>query len=412
MPMALRRMPTRARAWRRRLTGLFAAAVLTFGLVGLAQAQSGQPIKVGGTLALTGPLASTGLVHKIVGEIYVEQLNKRGGLLGRPVEWVLLDDQSKPDVARTLYEKLVTVDKVDLLIGPYATGAILSAMAVAERHERLLVHHTFGIPKLAKYDAQFPSWHFGPTLDQTVPTLLLDALGAAGKAPKTVAIVTSKFPSVHFLALGAREVAQKRGLKEVLFLEFEFGSKDFGPIAARVREADPDFLWMGAIGLEGNQLLEAMKKLDYVPRNHFYTYPAPGPMALSPDSANALSTTVFEGMPPFTSAPAVAEFVKQYEERATKAGLPYTQADVQAGVSYAAWQMIEAAVVATKSLDNKGLATWLRANKVDTITGKLRFNEMGNYGDDLSKVKQVQNGKWVVVWPKEFAAPGASLIAR
>lgn len=412
MPMALRRMPTRARAWRRRLTGFFAAAVLTLGFAGLAEAQSGQPIKVGGTLALTGPLASTGLVHKIVGEIYVEQLNKRGGLLGRPVEWVLLDDQSKPDVARTLYEKLVTVDKVDLLIGPYATGAILSAMAVAERHEKLLVHHTFGIPKLAKYDAQFPSWHFGPTLDQTVPALLLDALAAAGKAPKTVAIVTSKFPSVHFLALGAREVAQKRGLKEVLFLEFEFGSKDFGPIAARVREADPDFLWMGAIGLEGNSLLEALKKIDYVPRNHFYTYPAPGPMALSPDAANALSTTVFEGMPPFTAKPGVADFVKQYEERATKASLPYTQADVQAGVSYAAWQMIEAAVTATKTLDNKALATWLKANKVDTITGTLRFNEMGNYGDDLSKVKQVQNGKWVVVWPKEFASPGASLIAR
>ena len=412
MSMALRPMPARTRAWRGRIAGLFAAAALVLGLAGLAQAQSGQPIKVGGTLALTGPLASTGLVHKIVGEIYVEQLNKRGGLLGRPVEWVLLDDQSKPDVARTLYEKLVTVDKVDLLIGPYATGAILSAMAVAERHEKLLIHHTFGIPKLAKYDAQFPSWHFGPNVDQTVPALLLDALAAAGKAPKTVAIVTSKFPSVHFLALGAREVAQKRGLKEVLFLEFEFGSKDFGPIAARVREADPDFLWMGAIGLEGNQLLEALKKLDYAPRNHFYTYPAPGPMALAPDAANALSTTVFEGMPPFTAKPGVADFVKQYEERATKAGLPYTQADVQAGVSYAAWQMIEAAVTATKTLDNKALAAWLKANKVDTITGTLRFNEMGNYGDDLSKVKQVQNGKWVVVWPKEFASPGASLIAR
>lgn len=411
--MAHRRMLTGARVSRRHFAGLFVVAALALGLSAPASAQTaGQPVKVGGTLALTGPLASTGLVHKIVGEIYVEQLNKRGGLLGRPVEWVLLDDQSKPDVARTLYEKLVTVDKVDLLIGPYATGAILSAMAVAERHEKLLIHHTFGIPKLAKYDAQFPSWHFGPNVDQSVPALLLDALAAAGKAPKTVAVVTSKFPSVHFLALGAREVAQKRGLKEVLFLEFEFGSKDFGPIAARVREADPDFLWMGAIGLEGNQLLEAMKKLDYVPRNHFYTYPAPGPMALSPDSANALSTTVFEGAPPFTNNPAVADFVKQYEERATKAGLPYTQADVQAGVSYAAWQMIEAAVAATKSLDNKALATWLRANKVDTFTGKLRFNELGNYGDDLSKVKQVQNGKWVVVWPKEFAAPGASLIAR
>jgi len=412
MSLPHRRMQTGTRAWRGRFAGFLVAAILSLGLAGAVAAQTKQPVRVGGTLALTGPLAATGLIHKIVGEIYLEELNKRGGLLGRPVEWVLLDDQSKPDIARTLYEKLVTVDKVDLLIGPYATGAILSAMAVAERHERLLVHHTFGIPKLAKYDSQFPSWHFGPNLDQTVPALLLDALAAAGKPPKTVAIVTSKFPSVHFLALGAREVAQKRGLKEVLFLEFEFGSKDFGPIAARVREANPDFLWMGAIGLEGNLLLEALKKLDYAPRNHFYTYPAPGPMALSPDAANALSTTVFEGLPPFTNDPAVAAFVKQFEERAAKAGLPYTQADVQAGASYAAWQIIEAAVNATKGLDNKALAAWLRANKVDTITGKLRFNELGNYGDDLSKVKQVQNGKWVVVWPKEFASPGASLIAR
>jgi branched-chain amino acid transport system substrate-binding protein len=135
-------------------------------------------------------------------------------------------------------------------------------------------------------------------------------------------------------------------------------------------------------------------------------------MAVSPDAANALSTTVFEGAPPFTDDAAVADFVRQYEERAAKAGLPYTLADVQAGVSYTAWQIIEAAVTATKSLDDKVLAAWIRANKIPTITGTLRFNEAGNYGDDLSKVKQVQNGKWVVVWPKQFAAPGAGLIAR
>src|SRR5262245_54141475 len=92
---------------------------------------SGPPVKIGSTLALTGPLAATGLVHKVVGEIYVDQLNAGKGLLGRPVEWVLKDDQSKPDLARTLYEQLLTVDKVDLFMGPYATGAILSAMSVA-----------------------------------------------------------------------------------------------------------------------------------------------------------------------------------------------------------------------------------------------------------------------------------------
>jgi branched-chain amino acid transport system substrate-binding protein len=389
-------------------------AVLLLALVaapgaGLA-APSGPPIRVGGSLALTGPLAATALVHKIVGEIYVDELNRKNGLLGRPVEWVLLDDQSKPDLARTLYERLVTVDKVDLLIGPYATGSILSAMGVAQRYDKLLVHHTFGIPHLAKYERHFPAWALGPEPGRTFPNLLFDALAAAPKPPQSVAIVTDKFPSVHFVSTGAREIAQKRGLKEALYLEFEFGTRDFGPIAARIKDANPDFLWVGAIGLDGNQILDALKKIDYTPKNHFYLYPAPGPLAKAPEGKGALSTTVFEEHPPYTSTPAAAEFVKLFRERATKASLPYTAVDVQAAASYTAWQLLEAAVTSTKGLDDKALAQWLKTNRVDTITGKLRFDGPNNYGDDLSKVKQVQDGKWVVVWPKEFAAPGAQLI--
>jgi branched-chain amino acid transport system substrate-binding protein len=380
--------------------------------VAAVAAPTGPPVRIGSSLALTGPLAATALVHKITGEIYVDELNRKNGLLGRPVEWALLDDQSKPDLARTLYERLVTVDKVDLLIGPYATGAILSAMGVAQRYDKLLVHHTFGIPHLAKYERHFPTWAIGPEPARTFPNLLFDALAASAKPPKTIAIVTDKFPSVHFMSTGAREAAQKRGLREALYLEFEFGTRDFGPIAARVKDANPDFLWVGAIGLDGNQLLEALKKIDYTPKSHFYLYPAPGPLAKAPEGNGALSTTVFEEHPPFTNGPAAAEFVKLFRARATTAGLPYTAVDVQAAASYTAWQLLEAAVTATKSLDDKVLAQWLKTNRVDTIIGKLRFDGPNNYGDDLSKVKQVQDGKWLVVWPKEYAAPGAQLLIR
>ncbi len=395
-----------------RVLGTLAIALLLAlaGPVAGLAAPSGPPVRVGSTLALTGPLAATALVHKITGEIYVEELNKKNGLLGRPVEWVLLDDQSKPDVARTLYERLITVDKVDLLLGPYATGAILSAMGVAQRYDKMLIHHTFGIPHLAKYERHFPTWAMGPEPGQTVPNRLFDALAATPKPPKTIAIVTDKFPSVHFLSLGAREVAQKRGLREVLFLEFEFGTRDFGPIAARVKDANPDFLWMGAIGLDGNQLLDALKKIDYTPKSHFYLYPAPGPLAKAPEGKGALAATVFEEHPPFTNNPAAAEFVKLFQERATKAGLPYTAVDTQAAASYTAWQLLEASVTANKSLDDKVLAQWLKTNRVDTISGKLRFDGPNNYGDDLTKMKQVQDGKWLVVWPKEYAAPGAQLL--
>jgi len=385
---------------------------LAFAFVANAQQPSGTPIKIGSTLALTGPLASTGLVHQLVGEIYVADLNKRGGLLGRPVEWIVKDDQSKPELARTLYEQLITVDKVDLLMGPYATGAILSAMGVAQRYNKMLIHHTFGIPSLAKYEGAFPAWTLGPDPGNTFSNTLFDALAASPSPPKTIAVVTSKFPSVHFMALGAREVAKKRGLNEVLFLEWEFGNRDYGPIAARIKDANPDFIYVGAIGLEGNQLLDALKKIDYTPKYHFYMYPAPGPMAQAADANKALAATIFEEHPPFLSNFGAAQFVKTFNERAAKAGIPYTSVETQAAASFTAWQLLEAAVTATKSLDDKVLIDWLRKNKVDTIQGKLRFDGPSNYGDDLMRVKQVQNGRWVTVYPKEFAAQGATLLVQ
>ncbi len=388
------------------LTSLAATACVA--LLPLAvQAQA--PIRIGSTLALTGPLSATAMTHKLVGEIYVEQLNARGGLLGRKVEWIVKDDQSKPDLARTMYEQLVTSDKVDLLMGPYATGAILSAMGVAQRYNKVLVHHTFGIPSLSKYEMAFPAWSLGSDPGNTVPNSVFDALAASPKPPKTIAIVTSKFPSIHFMSLGAREVAKKRGLTEVLFLEWEFGNRDFGPIAARVKDAKPDLVWMGDIALEGNMLLDAMKKIDYTPPLHFHTYPAPGPMTKSPDGKGAISLTIFEEHAPFSDNAQGAAFIKTFNERAAIARLPDTTVEVQAAASFSAWQILEAGVVGAKSFDDKAIAAFLKANRIDTIHGKLRFNGPGNYGDDLMKIKQVQNGKWVVVWPQSYAPGGAKL---
>ncbi len=388
-----------------------AATLLGITSLALAQAPAGAPIRVGSTLALTGPLSATAQIHKLAGDIYIEQVNKRGGWLGRPVVWEVKDDQSKPDLARTLYEQLVTADKVDLLMGPYATGAILSAIGVAQRYNKVLVQHTLGIPSLAKYDMTFPAWSIGSEPQTTVPNTVFDALAAGPKPPKTVAVVTSKFPSIQFMSAGAREVLKKRGLTEVLFLEWDFGNRDFGPIANRVKDAKPDFVWVGAIGLEGNLLLDAMKKIDYIPPQHFYMYPAPGPLVALPEAKNALSVTIFEDQPPFTANTGAAEFVKLYRERATKAGLTDPSVETQAAASYTAWQILEAGVVATKSIDDKKIGDWLKANKVDTLQGKLRFNGTGNFGDDLMRVKQVQNGKWVVVWPKEVTSGGAKLLA-
>jgi branched-chain amino acid transport system substrate-binding protein len=393
-----------------------AAVLAALALLAFSSAHAQQPVRIGSTLALTGPLASAGNIQKVAIEVFVDDLNSRGGLLGRKVEWVLKDDQSRPDLARTLYEQLATVDKVDLLMGPYGTASILSAMGVAQRYGKILIHNSFGTPRLAKYDMQFSASGGAGDPENVWPNLVFDAAATAPRPPKTVAIVTTKFPSAHFIALGAREVAKKRGLTEVLFLEYEFGNRDFGAIAARVKDAKPDLVFAGALGLDGVLLLDAMKKIDYQPPMHFYTFPAPGPMLKLPEAKNALALTTFEDHPPLTSNPGATQFIQGFRERAAKAALPSTSVDLLSTIAYASWQVLEAAVSGARSFDDKMLAQWLRQNQVDTVMGRLSWQGTPDgppnfvMGKDIYKIKQLQDGKWLVVWPKDFAAPGAKLI--
>ena len=388
--------------------------LLAFPLIGAASAfaqPAGAPIRVGGTLPLTGPLASVGGIHKLAGEVFVAQINKRGGLLGRPVEWLLLDDQSQAANARTLYERLITSDKVDLLMGPYGTSAILAAMGVAQRYGKLFIQSSLGDPTLANYDRQFPALPLGPNPRIADNDVIFDAYAGTPTPPRTVAIVTSKFPSPLDLAGAAREVAGKRGIKEVLYLDYEFGNKDFGPIASRVKDANADLLWMGAIGLEGSQFLEAAKKLDYAPPRHFYLFPAPGPMTANAAAEGATSLTWFEEHAPFNANPGAADFITQFVDKAKEAGSPYPHAEYQAGVEFAAWQILEAAVAATKGLDDKAMAEWLRKSEVQTVLGRQTFAGPNNSGPVGTMLKQVQGGKWTVVYPAKFQAPGGKFVA-
>jgi branched-chain amino acid transport system substrate-binding protein len=405
-------MIDRMGAWPRRrvLAGMVGATVTLGAPAILRAAPSGKPVRVGGTLSLTGFLAQTAVVHKIASEIMVEEINSRNGFLGRPVEYVLLDDQSKPDVARSLYEKLITVDKVDLIQGPYATAPILAAMGVAQRYGKVIIQSSMGIPKLQTYDMAFPATPFGPNPDQTYPNVILDAMASLPTPPKTIVILTSKFPSAQFMAQGMREQSEKRGVKVVLYLEYESGNRDFGAIAARVKEANADFLWVGSLGLESNQVLEALRKLDYTPKNSFHLYPAPGPLALSPDAKNAWCSTFLEPAEPFMSRPGVARQAAAYKERATKANLPYAIIDAQAAGMISEWQILEAGVNGAKSLDDKAIAAFLKKNGADTIYGNLRFDGPYNHGAAEQLIKQVQNGEWKVVWPTKYAAPGVKLI--
>ena len=377
----------------------------------MAQTPSGTPIKIGQALALTGPFAQTGLIHKIVSEYYVDRLNKSGGLLGRPVEYVLYDDQSKPDVSRTLYEKLITADKVDLVLAPYGTASILAAMGVAARYNKVYIQNTMGVPSLAKYKWHFSALVSGPEPQVSLPNKIIDCYASTGNAPKTIAVVTSKFPSAEDMAKGMRTEAEKRGLKEVAFLEYETGNLDYGPVATRIKEADPDFMFVGCLGVEGNQLLEALSKVGYTPKRHFYLYPAPVLANYGP-AERATSLTNFEDVEPFISSPEAAEFAKAFDGKAKEAKLPYQHVDSQASNEYAGWQILVDAIKATKSIEDAKLAAWLENATVDTLVGKRDFKGLNHTsGVDQQEIRQVQNGRWVSVYPKDMATPGTKLLA-
>jgi len=405
-------MRERLGSWRRRhvLAGLMGTTAMLAAPAIVRAAPSGKPVRVGGTLSLTGFLAQTAVIHKIASEIMVEEINSRDGFLGRPVEYVLLDDQSKPDVARSLYEKLITVDKVDLIQGPYATAPILAAMGVAQRYGKVIIQSSMGIPKLQTYDMAFPATPFGPEPDKTYPNVILDAMASLPTPPKNMVVLTSKFPSAQFMAQGMKIEAEKRGVKVPLYLEYEAGNRDFGAIAARVKEANADILWVGSLGLESNQILEALRKLDYTPKSSFHLYPAPGPLALSPDGNLAWSSTFLEPDEPFMSRPGVRRIAEAYKERATKANLPYALIDAQAAGMVSEWQILEQGVNGAKSLDDKQIAAFLKKNVVNTIYGPMKFDGLYNHGAAAQLIRQVQNKQWKVVWPKQFAAPGVKLI--
>ncbi len=378
---------------------------------------SSEPIVVGGSLALTGFLAPTAAIHKVAGDLFVETLNESGGLLGREVVWEPLDDESVPDQAAAIYERVISEDGVDLIMGPYGTGTITAAMAVAEREGFVYPHHTASLTYVYTYACHFPTWPTGIETNITNPNLVYDALEESGNPPETIAFVMNEFPGTQYIgygppgsdAGGAISEAEKRGWEVVAEINFPTGTSDWAPIAAEVAAADPDFIYVGAIGVDGTNLLTALDAIGYTPRGHFYQWPAPGPLLGAPNSEGAFSVTTWEPHSPFTDDAEAAAISEAFSAAAADAGIPYTAFEAQASVSWAAWQVLIAGVEGAGSLDQQEICNWLLDNEIETIIGTIDFDPaQQNYYGDLTKIKQIQNGTFVVVSPAEFAAPGAT----
>ena len=387
----------------------------TEGEGGEAGQPSGEPIRIGGSLSLTGFLAPNGLAHKAAGELYVERLNEAGGLLGRPVEFVIIDDESSPDLAAAAYERLITEEQVDLLMGPYGTGTIAAALQVAERHGYVIPHHTGSLTYAYTYDCAFPAWSSGRYPNQTIMADILDMLEATDDPPETIGFLVNQFPGSNYVAYGTDEgdpqdatgavqVAEDRGYEVVLDVAYPTDIADFGPLAARVRQAKPDFLWVGGLGLDAANLIQAMEGLNYRPKGEFYLWSAPGPLEeMGEPAEGVMLASMFELTMPLAEDPEIQEIADQFAERAQAEGA-YPLFTTQPAASWMGWDILVAGVEGAGSLDQDAICEWLQNNPVETTTGgepvDFRLEENNYYGD-RSKVAQLQGDAWETVWPPE-----------
>src|SRR3954451_20997690 len=379
----LRLTMTRARF----AAGLVAATALAW-LPSFAAAQSGEPIKIGFGMALTGPLAANGKQALLGMKIWEEETNAKGGLLGRPVKLIFYDDQSNPSTVPGIYTKLLDVDKADLVVGGYATNMVAPALPVVMQKNKtfislfaLDVNHEFKYPK---YFSVLPT---GP---QTKPSFTEGVFQIAQKEKlQTVGLVVEDAEFSNNACDGARENAKKFNMKIVYDRKYPPNTTDYTPIVRAVQAANPDVVIVCSYPLGSVGIVQAVRELNYKPK-------------ILGGAMVGLQATVFKNklgpklngiinyetwVPSDKLMKPAAEFFKKYQAKAGAAGVD-PLGYYLGGWGYAWINMLGEAIASTKSVDDDKIADYLRKTPIKTIMGDWSYGPKGEW--TKSGMMQVQ----------------------
>ena len=362
---------------------------------------SGEPIKIGASLPLTGEFSEPGTAAKQGYEIWQEMVNEKGGLLGRPVEIVIKDDASDQNTVVADYNALIQQEKVDLLLGTFSSLLNLPASAVAERNRMLYVEPAGGSPEM--FSRGFKYLFFAQ--QATAPhqaDLFVEWVGnlPEGQKPKTGAYVIADDPFGGPVAEGIQKGLEAAGVQTAYSKVYPPETKNFDAIASAIASQKPDVIAQGSAGLEdGVNLNRALIKVGYNPKQFF--------QASSPSFADQFSSAIgvenTEGIFYAVSyhvdakTPGNEEFLQAYRAKFN------TDPPEDAADGYAAAQVLQAAVEAVGSIDDQtALADWLHENEVETILGTLSWDETGA-PEQAFLLAQWQNGDEEIVLPEESA---------
>ncbi len=387
-----------------RLARWLSGGLIAFSLALTASVQAQQPLKIGFGMSLTGPLAGNGKAALISMQIWAEDVNAKGGLLGRKVELVYYDDQTNPSTVPSIYNKLLDVDKVDLLVSGYGTNVIAPAMPIVmQRNMAFMALFGLNVNSKFNYDRYFQIMPAGPEPAIGWTQGFFDTAMSLNPKPQTVALVgaDAEYPA---LALeGARAQVKRTGLKVVYDKTYPPNTVDFSPIVRAIQATNPDLVFLASYPPDSAGMVRAANEVGLKARMSQL-----GPLLNGIVNYEAYAPDV-AGKFPF-----LEQFLTKYQGRAIKEGVdplgfylpPY---------AYAMMQVLEQAIKATGGLDQAKLADYMHTYEFDTFVGKVRFAKNGEWsiprmltvqyhGISGNELEQwMKPGKVTVLYPANYA---------
>jgi branched-chain amino acid transport system substrate-binding protein len=381
-------------------------------------AKAAEPIRIGMTMALTGGVAPIGKQVLAGLQIWRDDVNAKGGLLGRPVQFVFYDDQSNPANVPALYTKLIDVDKVDLLIGPYATNMVAPAIPILMQSKKT----TIGILANAAnskfhYDQYFSMLPTGPEPKKSFAEGFFQLAAAQKPRPKTVAIVAADAEFAQNAADGARQsIKEIGGFQTVMDQKYPPSTTDFAPIMHAVAALNPDIVYVAAYPPDSVGIVRAANETGLTPKMFGGTFigllVTPIKVQLGPLMNGIVNNEVFLPAPAFTF-PGTLEVLAKYRAIAQREHIdPVGWAFPP--LAYAAGQVLGEAVEGAKTLDQVKLAAYMHTHGFSTVVGDIHFGKDGEWTKSRVVFTQFQHvtansidqfkdtTHEVIVWPDQY----------
>jgi branched-chain amino acid transport system substrate-binding protein len=373
------------------LSGTVTLALLG-ALIGAAPEQA--PIRIGSSLSLTGTYAALGQNQHRGYQLCAKHVNEKGGILGRTIEFVFYDDQSQPATGVRLYERLITQDKVDVVLGPYSSAITEAVANVNEKYKMPMVAPMASTTSIFKKGRKFIFMVQSPA--EVYLEGLIDV--AAQKGLKTMAIINEDTLFPKATVQGTTELAKQKGL-EVVFVEaYPKGNTDFSAILIKVRAANPDVLGAATYFDDAVAITRQMRELDVNPKMYGVTVGGDLPRfyeLLGKNAEFVYGATQWEPELPY---PGSKEFTAAYKETFADADLSYHSAG-----GYAGCQILVEAIKRAGSLQGEKLRDEILKMDISTVYGGFKVDDDGFQVAHKMVMFQWQDGKKAIVWPEEMA---------